>query len=87
MVIEKHLGQGKFEPVGEADVEVPAGGNPVPPAFEALDVTECAVYRAYPEGFGHSPGFYRLNPDATLDISKTRPCRASRIGRNARTRR
>lgn len=50
MVIEKHLGGGDYERVGTADVDVPSGGNPVPPAFDALDVTEVADYRIYPEG-------------------------------------
>jgi hypothetical protein len=47
-------------------VEVAPGGNPVPAAFEALDVTEVADYRVYPEGAEDSPGFYRLTADGTL---------------------
>lgn len=46
--------------------EVVPGGNLVPAAFEALDVTEVADYRVYPEGAEHSPGFYRLAADRTL---------------------
>jgi hypothetical protein len=67
MVIEKHLGGGEYERVGIADVDVPPGpGNPVPPAFEALDVTEVADYKVYPEGAEQSPGFYRLTMDGTI---------------------
>jgi hypothetical protein len=40
--------------------------DPVPPAFEALDVTEVADYRVYPEGAEESPGFYRLTMGGTI---------------------
>jgi hypothetical protein len=66
IVIDKHLGGGEYERVGIADVDVPPGGNPVPPAFEALDVTEVADYRVHPDGAEQSPGFYRLTMDGTI---------------------
>ena len=46
MVIEKHLGGGKYERVGVADVDVEPGWNPVPPAFDALDVTGSESFKA-----------------------------------------
>jgi hypothetical protein len=52
----KHLGSGEYERVGVADVDVEPGGNPVPPAFDAFDVTEVADYRVYPEGRGGLAG-------------------------------
>jgi len=47
-------------------MEAESGGNPVPAAFDALDVTEVADYRVYPEGAENSPGFYRLTSDGTI---------------------
>jgi hypothetical protein len=65
-VIDKYRGDGEYERVGIANVDVPAGGSPVPPAFEALDVTEVAEYRVHLTIAEESPGFYRLTRDGTL---------------------
>jgi hypothetical protein len=66
VVVEKHLGRGEYERIGTADVDMPLGADPAAPAFHALDVTEVAEYRVYPEGAEESPGFYRLTMSGAI---------------------
>jgi hypothetical protein len=63
LIVEKVVGPGKFERVGEAEVS----GNVVPEAFETLDITEVAEYRVYPEGSADDSGFWRLDVNGNVE--------------------
>ena len=63
LIVEKVVGPGKFERVGEAEVS----GNVVLEAFDVLEVTEVAEYRAYPEGSADDAGFWRLDVNGNVE--------------------
>jgi hypothetical protein len=63
LIVEKVVGPGKYEKVGAVEVS----GNVVLEAFEALDITEVADYRAYPEGSADDAGFWRLDVNGTVE--------------------
>jgi hypothetical protein len=62
-VVEKHLGQGNFEPVGEAEA---SGENLIVDVFDELNITEHADYRVGPKGYEGPPAFYRLQMDGVI---------------------
>lgn len=62
-VVEKHLSQGDFELVGEADG---TGEKWIVEVFDALDITEHADYRMRPKGEEGPATFCRLEMDGTI---------------------
>jgi hypothetical protein len=65
LIVERVVGLGEYEPVGEAEVSGPKGV--VAEALEALGVTETGDYRAYPAGLEQDAGFWRLRLDGTVE--------------------
>jgi hypothetical protein len=65
LIVEKVVGPGEFERIGEAEVTGPE--NVVAEALDALGVKEVATYRAYPEGFEQDAGYWRLNIDGSVE--------------------